>query len=260
MKKISYKIYPNQKTTCLTFSYDDGETNDIRLSALLKKYGFKGTFNLNSSNLGKPKYITEEDVKNLVKDGFEIAVHSVTHPFLETLAIEHITAEVLEDKRALERITGTIITGMAYPFGTYDERVKEVLKACGIKYARTVKYNGFNFPADFLEWHATCHHNDLDKVSIDNLRYSNILYVWGHSYEFRTEEDWQKFENNLKRVHDNGSFWCATNGEIYEYITAQRNLIFNADLTAVYNPSAITVYIIVDGTVVELPSGKTVSI
>ena len=37
----------------LTFSFDDGITQDIRFIELLNKYGLKGTFNLNSLTLGK---------------------------------------------------------------------------------------------------------------------------------------------------------------------------------------------------------------
>ena len=40
--------FPEGKTKALTFSYDDGEKQDIRLIQLFNKYGLKGTFNLNS--------------------------------------------------------------------------------------------------------------------------------------------------------------------------------------------------------------------
>lgn len=37
-----------KKLKAVTFSYDDGTTQDIRLIELLNKYGLKCTFNLNS--------------------------------------------------------------------------------------------------------------------------------------------------------------------------------------------------------------------
>ena len=40
------------KHKILTFSYDDGTTQDIRLVELFNKYGMKATFNLNSGKLG----------------------------------------------------------------------------------------------------------------------------------------------------------------------------------------------------------------
>ena len=38
----------NGKYKALTFSFDDGNFDDIRLIKIMNKYGLKGTFNLNS--------------------------------------------------------------------------------------------------------------------------------------------------------------------------------------------------------------------
>ena len=45
--------FPEGKFKAVTFSYDDGCRADIKLSEMLCKYGLWGTFNLNSSCLGK---------------------------------------------------------------------------------------------------------------------------------------------------------------------------------------------------------------
>ena len=261
MKKVRYEIFPQGKKMCVTFSYDDGKLNDIRLYNLFKKYGLKATFNLNSCNIGRENYITENDVKNMVADGFEIAVHSVAHPLLETLSDQIILNEILEDKRALEKISGKIIFGMAYPMGTYDANVINIAKKCGIKYSRTCKNNGFLMPEDFMEWGSTCHHRNMASfLPLPEQWWHRIFYVWGHSYEFRTEELWTEFEENLKKIAFRDDFWYATNGEIYEYITAQKALIYSADMDMVYNPSAIDVWIKVDEVPVEIKAGQTVSI
>ena len=42
----------NGKNKAITFSYDDGLTQDIRLIEIFNKYNLKGTFNLNSGLLG----------------------------------------------------------------------------------------------------------------------------------------------------------------------------------------------------------------
>ena len=42
----------NGKKKAVTFSFDDGVTQDIRLIEIFNKYGLKGTFNLNSGFLG----------------------------------------------------------------------------------------------------------------------------------------------------------------------------------------------------------------
>ena len=46
--------FPGGLAKALTFSYDDGVEQDIRLVEILDKYGMKGTFNLNSGCYAKP--------------------------------------------------------------------------------------------------------------------------------------------------------------------------------------------------------------
>ena len=45
------------KSKFLTFSFDDGVTQDVRLIELFNKYGMKATFNLNSELLGMDEMI-----------------------------------------------------------------------------------------------------------------------------------------------------------------------------------------------------------
>ena len=47
----------NGKKKAITFSFDDGTIQDVRLIEILNKYGLKGTFNLNSSLLGLKRVI-----------------------------------------------------------------------------------------------------------------------------------------------------------------------------------------------------------
>lgn len=109
----------------LTFSYDDGVTQDKRLIGLLNKYGMKGTFNLNSELLGKDGYLIREGahVDHIKVDpaqvrdiyaGHEIAAHTLTHPNLaEVEDDEEIVRQVERDRENLSRIAGYEVVGMA---------------------------------------------------------------------------------------------------------------------------------------------------
>ena len=77
----------------LTFSFDDGITQDIRMIELLNKYGLKSTFNLNSELLGGHRILIREGLRiahykiapedvRYVYEGHEIASHTLTHPNL----------------------------------------------------------------------------------------------------------------------------------------------------------------------------------
>ena len=155
----------------VTFSYDDGITQDERLVNLLNRYGMKCTFNLNSgynSQIGTWQcgHIT---VRHLdperwadIYQGHEAACHTVSHPNLYEMTNEAaIRQEIAKDKVELERIFGIPVCGMAYPFGGYTEQVKEIAAQEGIRYARTTRStHNFQMQTDLLAFAPTCHHDD----------------------------------------------------------------------------------------------------
>ena len=273
----NFMCFPQWKEKALTFSYDDGNIKDRDLVELFNKYGVKGTFNLNSAKFsenGADYNISKKEVRKLYK-GHEVAVHTVTHPKLEGLPNSLIVKEIASDKEELEKLSGTIVQGMAYPFGTYSDEVIKVAKECGIKYSRTVEaHRSFKLPKSdsWLKMPATCHHADerlfelaekfvAAEPSSAYWDYDGwLFYVWGHSYEFRTEEDWQRMEGFVSMVANRDDIWYATNIEIYEYIEAFRGLVYSNDATMVYNPSAIDVYMLHNKKRVVVKSGKTVKL
>ena len=50
------------KNKAITFSYDDGVTQDIRLIEIFNKYNLKATFNLNSELLGQSASIIRNNI------------------------------------------------------------------------------------------------------------------------------------------------------------------------------------------------------
>ena len=58
-----------------------------------------------------------------------------------------IIYEITEDRKNIESQYRVIARGMAYPFGTYNDSVIDILEKCHIAYSRTVKATyTFNFP------------------------------------------------------------------------------------------------------------------
>ena len=94
----------------LTFSYDDGVTQDRRLVPLLNRYGMKATFNINSELLNKKgtlrvggvevdhSCVSPEEICALYR-GHEVAVHTLTHPNLTQLGEDEIVRQVEEDRK-----------------------------------------------------------------------------------------------------------------------------------------------------------------
>ena len=82
-----------------------------------------------------------------------------------------------------------------------------------------------------------------------------LFYVWGHSFEFDRNKNWELIEEFCKMVTVDESVWYATNIEIMDYIKAMRGLRFSADRKLVGNPSATTVWIGVNGEAVAVEPG-----
>ena len=283
MLRYQFMRFPEGKARAFTMSYDDGCVQDKRLSDVITPYGLKCTFNLNALSLGRPYEHSVEDIeKYIYARGHEVAVHGAHHRATGRLRPIEILDEVLECRRDLEKRLGRIICGMAYPdsgirsyaFGTEYADVKAALSACGITYARTLGEDNrrYDIPTDFYAWMPTAYHRNpallsmLDEfLGFDNeklyssSRRERLFYVWGHAYEFDGDDNWSLLDEIGKRVAASKDIWCATNTEIYNYVTAYGKLVYSADNTAVYNPTLHTLWFERDGELYKIKSGETLT-
>lgn len=246
------------KSKVLTLSYDDNNVQDVRLVEIFNRYGLKATFNMSTGYFFGDEPGKEYDGSRLTWDkareiyaSHEVAVHSLTHPWLLTLKSHEVIKEILEDKKRIEKNFHTIAKGMAYPFNCYDKTTIEIIKLCGIAYSRTAfSTHKFEFPTDWIELNPTCHHGDPQLMELADKFINNdpkwnicsMFYVWGHSYEFDEDNNWDLIEKFAQKVSGKDDVWYATNGEIYDYVTAYDRLEVSADNTIVYNPSAMPVW------------------
>lgn len=262
MPYIRTNLFRDGKKKAITMSYDDGHIYDEKLIEIFNKYGFKGTFHVNSNHILDKTYSPEKTTE--IYAGHELSVHTVTHPCLHELPENVLRDEITEDKRAIERLCGYSVRGMSYPFGHFDDTIEKVAKECGMNYSRTTRStNDFNPPKDFLAWHPTTHHNgNLDDLysrftaeRVDRVYNMPIFYIWGHSYEFNNDNNWDKMEEFCKKAGGNSDVWYATNIELYDYVTAVRRLEISADKTMIFNSSYIPVWVSVDGEAVRINPG-----
>ena len=223
------------KQKAVTFSYDDGHNSDKRLVEMLDRHGLKCTFNINSALMGNGRdefWTGRYELRRLNADearqvytGHEVAVHGATHPFLERLSADEAFAELSADKLKLAEIFGTEIKGMAYPFGTYDDGVVEMVAKSGLMYARTIESSkNFELQSDLLRFKPTCHHDDpelfdLAQRFLDSTPDKPMLfYIWGHTFEFCTDDDpnihWERMERFCKMISGHDDVFYGTNSEV----------------------------------------------
>lgn len=269
-------IFSDGKKKVLTFSYDDGVKEDVRLSGIFTKYGMKATFNINTGCIIDSDEVREipeghltwgEVRKHLVEAGHEVAVHTLTHPWIESLSVQDALFEITEDRKNIEQKTGCIARGMAYPFGCWSNDTLTAMKAAGIAYSRTVKAtHTFELPEEPLTLHPTCHHSDgqLMKLAEDFVNepckwdIPRMFYVWGHSYEFPRDNNWDVIEKLCEYLSGRDDIWYATNIEIIDYMKAYRNLQLSWDKKIVFNPSAIPVWFSENGVHCVSPGEKLI--
>ncbi len=225
----------SNKLKAVTFSFDDGVTQDIYLIEMLNKYGLKATFNLNSGTLGKGGTldrlnkrisfykIMPDDVK-YIYEGHEVSTHSLTHPNLTRLAEEDVVKQVEQDRLKLSELAGYEVVGHAYPIGYNDDRTAGIIKEkTGIKYARTVTpTDSFDRQENLYRFNPNVHFMDYAKTAELAKKFletetekPQILYVWGHSFELDYDnKNREKFEEFLKMISGHPDIFYGTNKEV----------------------------------------------
>ena len=267
--------FPKFKEKAVTLSYDDCVFADRKLIEIMTENGLKGTFNINSGLFGETigdRHLTAEEVKALyLPSGNEVAVHGLKHASLPEFDSARQINEIFSDRKNLEKLLGTPIRGMAYANHVeYSSEVIDVMKKCGILYARTIHCSeNFNMPNDWYKIQPTC--SDLspnalelaDKFVKSSMpiyywdRGPKLFYLYGHSRFTDERHAWDKFEQLAGVLGNRNDIWYATNMEIYEYVRAYNRLEFGVNGDFVYNPSAIDVYLDYYESQYIVPAGKT---
>ncbi len=283
---MRYKFlrYPGGKAKAVTLSYDDGCPEDVRFSDTITPAGLKCTFNLNGEKLRWGSLSKETIVEKFLDRGHEIAVHGANHIAPGNCTPIEGIRDVLDCRLELEDRYGMIIRGMAYPDSgitrfannaTYDS-IKGYLTDLGIVYSRTLggDNNRFELPADWHAWMPSAHHSNpkvlefIDeflKVDVSAriygaVRSPKLFYLWGHSYEFERNGNWELLDEICAKLGGRDDIWYATNIEIYDYVNAYNSLVCSADGTIIYNPTLIDVWFDIDGKEYKVASGETLKI
>ncbi len=116
----------------VAITFDDGNASDRdHALPILKAYGLRATFFVLSEFVGRPGYLSADDIKALSSAGMAIGSHGRRHQDWTTLRDE-LATEVRTSLASLSDIVGHGFTEVAVPFGRYDLRVLAVLRQCGV--------------------------------------------------------------------------------------------------------------------------------
>ena len=110
---------------------------------------------------------------------------------------------------------------MAYPYGVFNDAVVEELRRLGIGYGRcTESSHCFAEQKDLLRFRPTCHHDDEALFSLAEqflqaeAETPQIFYIWGHSYEFEGNRNWDRLERLCEMLAGRDDIFYGTNREV----------------------------------------------
>ncbi|HTL70306.1 MAG TPA: polysaccharide deacetylase family protein [Candidatus Eisenbacteria bacterium] len=128
------------KTVSITF--DDGTIDNIEFAfPVLKKMNFPATVFMITENIGKPGWLSAEDLR--LMDGFGVSVgsHTVSHAYLPDVKDDsEIRRQIVDSKRALEELLGHPVTLFSYPAGGFTETARRLVQEAGYEGAVTTNH------------------------------------------------------------------------------------------------------------------------
>jgi peptidoglycan/xylan/chitin deacetylase (PgdA/CDA1 family) len=125
----------------VNFRWDDGHDNNWFVYQEMKKRGMTATFYVITQRLE----LLPAQWQQIDRDGFEVAAHTRTHPDLR--AVKDLTGEVAGSKKDLETILGHPVRNFAYPYGYYNNTVRQVVQDSGFEIAVTT-HGGYTWTSN----------------------------------------------------------------------------------------------------------------
>ncbi len=159
------------RTVILTF--DDGyEESAEHAVPLMARYGFTAVFYLVASLPGlTSQWLMPElgcefplfdwnTARGLEKSGFHCEAHSMSHPHLAEVSPEKCRSELTESRRILEDQLGHEVRHLAYPYGSYNDTVRQLAAEAGYISACSTRKGLSGATDDILALHRISVHGD----------------------------------------------------------------------------------------------------
>jgi peptidoglycan-N-acetylglucosamine deacetylase len=218
----------------ITFSWDDGAREDLKLAELSKKYAIPGMFFIPEFNSERP-VMDSILIKELNSDGFLIGAHTRSHVYLTKIDPGLVYDEVFQGKWFLENLLNIRIPHFCLPGGFYNSQILSISKqlfetirsadTCYTKASFDLIKPTFHFfdrglkslignslrgDIRILKYilHSKYRDNyfELIKDIIEKMHNSNDEFnvmIWGHSWEIQEFSLWRKLEDLFIFVNSN---------------------------------------------------------
>ena len=140
----------------------------------MQTYGFKATVFVITGFLDKqPNYLTWQQAKEMEQNGISIESHTVSHKSMTELTDDQLREELVNSKKAIENHLDKKVDFVAYPTGTYNLHIANLVKEAGYKAAFTIKYGNVDKASNVyaLERVPIFHTENTFKSFLERVRY-----------------------------------------------------------------------------------------
>jgi peptidoglycan/xylan/chitin deacetylase (PgdA/CDA1 family) len=183
-------------------SWDDGLESDRRLLGILERYGVRASFALSPVRHGhqpRPNDARDVDWYGMLLPAQDLTIYrehdicNLTANRREQtgLGLQEMRLDIYNGKALLEGLFGREVPGIAWPGGSSNRQTLQAAREFGHRYARTL-------PADYRRWRYRCWDivpwpwfTPLETLFAQRFR---SVALSGHTYELRTEADWERVE------------------------------------------------------------------
>jgi peptidoglycan/xylan/chitin deacetylase (PgdA/CDA1 family) len=81
--------------------------------------------------------ISEEEIREMQRDGIEFGSHLLEHTHLTTHSVDEQNRQLVESRNALQNILADEVLSVAYPYGDVDESAAERAAEAGYRFGMT---------------------------------------------------------------------------------------------------------------------------
>ena len=103
-------------------TFDDTDEEQFTIGKTeMDKYGFKGVYFIMTVSIGRPGYMTKEQIKQLADEGHAIECHTWNHSMVTQYTGDDWQIQLDKPRKKLQDITGRKVDYFAYPYGLWNE-------------------------------------------------------------------------------------------------------------------------------------------
>lgn len=204
--------FPEGKRGGLVFTFDDGTVDQYEVAApVLERYGLRAIFNIIPERIGKPNYMTWEQLRDLVRRGHELGNHSLSHQQLNRLAetggVECVRAQIVGAHRMILENTGYDAKVFCFPYNASGPVSEKILKENGFS---AIRYRMDNWGGRFGAKEAAAVAEKVVKEGV-------CRYILMHGVRpgggWAPLNDPAQFEEIVKALTEQEALWLPTYSE-----------------------------------------------